>query len=424
MRTEIHPNLKSLPQVAEAEAILRSCVHCGFCTAVCPTYLELGDDLDSPRGRIYLIKTILEEDAATPDMNQHLDRCLSCRSCETACPSGVEYGRLLDIGKDLVETRYKPARPVLRQLKSAGLRFLLPKPRLFAALYKLGLMFRPLLPATLKNKIPLSPVPLLPKIELPKTEMNKPKVSSQQVSVPAKTALVLMGCVQRSLTPGVNRATEKLLSMHDIEVRYLSEEGCCGAVDYHLGHHATGVQRVRQLIDKLYVELGHVEWIISTASGCGVMLKDYPSMLIDDPQYRRKAEEIVAKTRDISEVLASLSFSCQPMNVAVHTPCTLQHGQKLPNIVTEILRAAGANLVPVAEPHLCCGSAGTYSVLEGALAERLTTRKVACLTQHAPDVIVTANVGCQTQLSAYADTPVMHWVEFLAHYPLDKSPSK
>lgn len=406
MQTEIHPNLKPLPQVAEAEAILRSCVHCGFCTAVCPTYLELGDDLDSPRGRIYLIKTILEEDAVTPNMNQHLDRCLTCRSCETTCPSGVQYGRLLDIGKDLIETRYKPARPVLRQLKSAGLRFLLPKPRLFATLYKLGLMFRPLLPAALKNKIPLSPVPELPGYP----------VSSPQASVPVKTALVLMGCVQRSLTPGVNRATEKLLASHGIGVRYLSEEGCCGAVDYHLGHHATGVQRVRQLIDKLYVELDQVEWIISTASGCGVMLKDYPSMLADDAEYLRKAEEIVAKTRDISEVLASLSFSCQPMNVAVHTPCTLQHGQKLPNIVTEILRAAGANLVPVAESHLCCGSAGTYSVLEDTLAERLTTRKVACLTQHAPDVIVTANVGCQTQLSAYADTPVMHWVEFLAHY--------
>ncbi|MGK0472182.1 MAG: glycolate oxidase iron-sulfur subunit [Candidatus Azotimanducaceae bacterium] len=409
MQTEIHPNLKLLPEVTEAEAILRSCVHCGFCTAVCPTYLELGDDLDSPRGRIYLIKTILEEDAVSPEMNQHLDRCLTCRSCETTCPSGVQYGRLLDIGKDLIETRYKPARPLLRQLKSAVLRILLPRPKLFAVFYKLGLMFRPLLPLALKNKMPLSPVP-----ELPPSPVAKP-----QVHLPTKTALVLQGCVQRSLTPGVNRATEKLLAMHDIDVRYLSEEGCCGAVDYHLGHHETGVQRVRRLIDKLHPELDQVEWIISTASGCGVMLKDYPSMLKDDSEYLQKAEQILAKTWDISEVLGSLKFSCQPMNVAVHTPCTLQHGQKLPNVMTEILRAAGANLVPVAEPHLCCGSAGTYSVLEEALAGRLTTRKVACLTEHAPDVIVTANVGCQAQLSAYADTPVMHWVEFLAHYPSD-----
>ncbi|MGK0337785.1 MAG: glycolate oxidase iron-sulfur subunit, partial [Candidatus Azotimanducaceae bacterium] len=400
MQTEIHPNLKLLPEVTEAEAILRSCVHCGFCTAVCPTYLELGDDLDSPRGRIYLIKTILEEDAVSPEMNQHLDRCLTCRSCETTCPSGVQYGRLLDIGKDLIETRYKPARPLLRQLKSAVLRILLPRPKLFAVFYKLGLMFRPLLPLALKNKMPLSPVP-----ELPPSPVAKP-----QVHLPTKTALVLQGCVQRSLTPGVNRATEKLLAMHDIDVRYLSEEGCCGAVDYHLGHHETGVQRVRRLIDKLHPELDQVEWIISTASGCGVMLKDYPSMLKDDSEYLQKAEQILAKTWDISEVLGSLKFSCQPMNVAVHTPCTLQHGQKLPNVMTEILRAAGANLVPVAEPHLCCGSAGTYSVLEEALAGRLTTRKVACLTEHAPDVIVTANVGCQAQLSAYADTPVMHWV--------------
>jgi len=221
------------------------------------------------------------------------------------------------------------------------------------------------------------------------------------------------------LTPGVNRATENLLARHDIGVRYLADEGCCGAVDYHLGQHQAGIQRARQLIDKLYGELDQVEWIISTASGCGVMLKDYPVTLKDDPEYLRKAEQIAAKTRDISEVLAPLAFSCQPLNVAVHTPCTLQHGQQLPNVITEIIRAAGANLVPVAESHLCCGSAGTYSVLEQALADRLTTRKVACLTQHAPDVIVTANVGCQTQLAAYADTPVMHWVEFLAHYSCD-----
>jgi len=404
VQTDIHPNLKQLPAVSEAEEILRSCVHCGFCTAVCPTYLELGDDLDSPRGRIYLIKTMLEDDAITPEMNQHLDRCLTCRSCETTCPSGVEYGRLLDIGKDLIESRYQPEQAPLRRLTSYGLRFLLPKPKLFGVLYSLGLWFRFLLPAALKRKLPLSSTPLLPKTKLTQVE---------------RTALVLQGCVQRSLTPGVNRAVEKLLGKHNIGVTYLNEEGCCGAVDYHLGHHEKGLQRMRNLIDRLYARIDDVCWVISTASGCGVTLKDYPSLLANDPIYSVRAKQVVDKVKDISEVAQSLSFKCQSLNVAVHTPCTLQHGQKLPDNLNTILTNAGANLVPVRESHLCCGSAGTYSVLQPELARRLTNRKVACLTEYDPEVIVTANVGCQTQLAAYATTPVMHWVEFLAHYEAD-----
>lgn len=404
MQTDIHPNLKQLPAVSEAEKILRSCVHCGFCTAVCPTYIELGDDLDSPRGRIYLIKTMLEDDAVTAEMNQHLDRCLTCRSCETTCPSGVEYGRLLDIGKDLIETRYQPERAPLHSLTSYGLRFLLPKPKLFGALYALGLWFRPLLPAVLKRKMPLSPVPLLPTTSLTQVD---------------RTALVLQGCVQRSLTPGVNRAVEKLLGKHNIGVEYLDEEGCCGAVDYHLGHHEKGLQRMRDLIDRLYARIEDVSWVISTASGCGVTLKDYPAVFANDPIYSLRAKQVVDKVKDISEVVEPLPFKCQNLNIAVHTPCTLQHGQKLPDNLNTILTNAGANLVPVKEPHLCCGSAGTYSVLQPELATRLTNRKVACLTEHGPDVIVTANVGCQTQLAAYATTPVMHWVEFLAHYEAD-----
>ncbi len=401
MHTETHPNLKSRPGITEAEDILRSCVHCGFCTAVCPTYQQLGDDLDSPRGRIYLIKTILEEDAVTDQMNQHLDRCLTCRSCETTCPSGVKYGRLLDIGKDLIETRYEVKRPVLRELTAYGLRFLLPKPRLFKLLYSIGLWFRPVLPGALKKKMPLSAVPLLPRV--------KPVDAT-------RTVLLLEGCVQRTLTPGVNRAAETLLAKHNIAVNYLADEGCCGAVDYHLGHHGKGLQRMRDLIDRLVERLDDVEWIISTASGCGVTLKEYPEVFAHDPVYCEKAKKVVAKVRDISEVLSTLPFKCKPMDVAVHTPCTLQHGQQLPGQVEDILSRAGASLVPVKESHLCCGSAGTYSVLQAELAEGLTSRKISNLLEHKPELIVTANVGCQTQLTSYAPTPVMHWVEFLAHF--------
>jgi glycolate oxidase iron-sulfur subunit len=401
MQTKIHPDLKAIPLVSEAESILRSCVHCGFCTAVCPTYQELGDDLDSPRGRIYLIKGMLETDDFNSEMNQHLDRCLTCRSCETTCPSGVQYGRLLDIGKHLVETRYQPERNGLRNMKAALLRFLLPRPGLFGLLYGIGKWFRPVLPISLRNKMPVSSVPVLPQAA---SVANNRKV------------LVLQGCVQRALTPGVNRALEHLLAEHKISVSYMSEEGCCGAVDYHLGFHDAGIQRICELVDRLDAELEDVEFVVSTASGCGVTIKDYPKILADLPDYLVKAERIAAKVCDVSELVATLEFKCQPLNVAIHSPCTLQHGQKLPKILDEILQQAGANLVPVSEAHLCCGSAGTYSVLEPELSERLGRRKLACLTEHAPDLIVTANVGCQTQLSAYAETPVMHWVEFLAHY--------
>ena len=408
MQTKIHGDLKAIPLVSEAESILRSCVHCGFCTAVCPTYQELGDDLDSPRGRIYLIKSMLEDDQFSADMNQHLDRCLTCRSCETTCPSGVEYGRLLDIGKHLVETRYKPQRSMLRILQSSVLRLLLPRPRLFAFLYTIGRGLRPILPLRIRKTMPISQLAALPAVR-----------SSGQSETQQRKVLVLQGCVQRSITPGVNRALEHLLEKHQIKVSYLSEEGCCGAVDYHLGHQDKGTQRIRALIDRLEPQLDEVECIVSSASGCGVTIKEYPQILKDDPEYLAKAERIVSRVKDVSELVTTLEFACQPMNVAIHTPCTLQHGQKLPVIVQEILLRAGAQLVPVAETHLCCGSAGTYSVLQPELAERLGRRKINCLTEHAPDVIVTANVGCQTQLAAYGDTPVMHWVEFLAHYSAD-----
>ncbi|MFN3235645.1 MAG: glycolate oxidase subunit GlcF [Pseudomonadales bacterium] len=404
MQTHIHPNLKPLPEIQDAEAILRSCVHCGFCTAVCPTYQELGDDLDSPRGRIYLIKNLLEEDSLGEHTHEHLDRCLTCRSCETTCPSGVEYGRLLEISKGLLQTRYSPKRSVLKRVQAFGLRQLLTRPRVFAALYQLGWWLRPILPGAIQRKMP--PV-----------HFTGPAAKSAASEAPAQgTVLLLQGCVQRSLTPGVNRAIETLLARQGMAVRYLSAEGCCGAVDYHLGKHDVGLARMRMLLDKLHGQLDAVSYIVSSASGCGVTLKDYPALFANEPEYREKAEAVAAKLKDISEIVSGSEHPIQPVSVAIQNPCTLQHGQKLPHQVENILRAAGAKIVPVQEPHLCCGSAGTYSVLEPELATRLGQRKVKNLTEHAPDVVVTANVGCQTHLSALADTPVMHWAEFLASY--------
>ena len=401
MQTNIHPDLQSKAEVQEAEKILRSCVHCGFCTAVCPTYQELGDDLDSPRGRIYLIKNLLEEDSLGESTHEHLDRCLTCRSCETTCPSGVEYGRLLDIGRGLIETRYKPKRTVLRDVIASGLRALLTRPRLFGALYSLGMAFRPILPEVLKAKLPVSHYE-------PKTDV--------EVSSPKGHVLLLQGCVQRSMTPGVNKAVEKLLAKQELAVRYLSDEGCCGAVDYHLGEHGDGLKHMRNLIDRIDEQLNEVEYVVSSASGCGVTLKDYPQVFANDPDYGPKANRIAEKIKDVSEIIDGKAQPCKPINVAIHTPCTLQHGQKLNGQVDEILGAAGAILVPVDENHLCCGSAGTYSVLQPELSTRLGNRKVAALKRHAPEVIVTANVGCQSHLSALDETPVMHWAEFLALY--------
>lgn len=399
MQTNIHPELRQLPEVAEAETILRSCVHCGFCTAVCPTYQELGDDLDSPRGRIYLIKNMLEEDSVGNETHHHLDRCLTCRSCETTCPSGVQYGRLLDISKGLLQTRFKPPRTLLNQSLSWGLRQLLPRPGLFGFLYRLGRFFKPILPSSIKAKMP---------------EVHFMGAANVVVTNNEQNALLLQGCVQRSLTPGVNQAIAALLARQGVAVNYLQEEGCCGAVDYHLGHHDDGLDRMRELTDRIHEQLAEVDFVISSASGCGVTLKDYPELFANDQPYRQKAEDIKAKLRDVSEVIVGAAHPCKGVNIAVHVPCTLQHGQKLPHRVQSILAEAGATVLPVADSHLCCGSAGTYSVLQPELASRLGERKVAALEQHAPEVIVTANVGCQTHLSELAGTPVMHWAEFLA----------
>ncbi len=397
MQTRIHPDIKGLPRVQEAESILRSCVHCGFCTATCPTYQLLGDELDGPRGRIYLIKNLLEENAIDDRAVVHLDRCLTCRACETSCPSGVKYSRLLEIGKDLIATKTK--RPTSKQMLSTLLRWVIPRDYLFTPMLRTGQFFRPVLPGVLADKIPARQKPL--------------PISSKRAGHPQKTVLLLHGCVQRAATPNVNVALEQLLTAQNVAVTHLPKEGCCGAVDYHMSAHEKGLQRMRDLIDKLHDQLEKVDYIVSSASGCGVTIKEYPLYLSEDPDYARKAEQVVEKVVDVSELMGQFEFLCTPIQVAVHTPCTLQHGQRINGEIESILERAGITIVKSRESHLCCGSAGTYSIMQPEISRRLQLRKLEVLQENSPQVIVTANIGCQLHLQAEAGVPVVHWVELL-----------
>lgn len=402
MQTRIHPDLLARPEIVEADAILRSCVHCGFCTAVCPTYQLLGDELDGPRGRIYLIKDLLERDDIDRDVTVHIDRCLTCRACETACPSGVRYGRLLDIGRNMI-TEKVTARLRTRVL-GAALRSVVPSPSRLMPLLRLGQIARPLLPRALRRHVPER-----------RAVADYPSASE----APEKRVIVLRGCVQRAATPNVNRALEYLLSTQRVGVDCVEEEGCCGALDYHLGlagAHEAGMARMRALIDALYPRLGTVDAIVSTASGCGVTVKEYGEIFSTDDEYRDKAKAIAAQCVDASEYLARFDFRVpRRRRIAFQSPCTLQHGQQLAGAVEKILDAAGFELLPVAEAQLCCGSAGTYSILQPALSRRLLSNKLVALTANDPEVIATANVGCQLHLQAATAIPVMHWVELLAN---------
>ena len=397
MQTSIHPELIDLPQVIEADSILRRCVHCGFCTATCPTYQLLGDDLDSPRGRIYLIKNLLEDNAIDDKSVQHLDRCLTCRACETTCPSGVQYVRLLDIARGLVVTRSK--RPFSSRLKSLLSRWIIPRDHLFKPLLRSGQFLRPVLPGTLANKVP------------PKQKFSLP--SRIEIQGPDKRVLLLQGCAQRAATPNVNVALEQLLREKNVAVSVLPDEGCCGAVEYHLSAHHQGLRRMRELTDKLYKRLQDVDYIVSSASGCGVTIKEYPVSFSEDSEYAKKANEIIKKVVDASEIFKQYKFSCAPIRAAVHTPCTLQHGLGINGEIERILEQAGITIVKSRESHLCCGSAGTYSIMQPVLSQKLLSRKLSVLQENEPQVIVTANIGCQLHLQSGAGVPVMHWVELL-----------
>ena len=400
MQTTLSDHAKSLPRGEEAESILRSCVHCGFCNATCPTYQLLGDELDGPRGRIYLIKQVLEGHEVTEKTQLHLDRCLSCRNCETTCPSGVDYHNLLDIGRAVVDAAVP--RPLGQRLLREGLRAVVPNAGLFKTLTQLGHSFKPLLPGALKTKLPDTIRPA------------KARPTAQH----ARQMLMLEGCVQPGLSPNTNAATARVLDRLGIGTVSIARAGCCGAVDYHLNAQEQGLQRARRNIDAWWpsVQAG-AEAIVQTASGCGAFVKDYGHLLRDDPAYAQKAAVISERTKDLVEILRAEPLEqlggCTRQTLAFHCPCTLQHAQKLGGAVESVLTRLGFNLTPVPDSHLCCGSAGTYSVTQPVLATQLRDNKMNALESGNPDVIATANIGCQTHLASANRTPVMHWIELV-----------
>jgi len=400
MQTTIVADILKTQAGQEADAILRRCVHCGFCTATCPTYQLLGDELDGPRGRIYLLKQMLEGEPVTAKTRSHLDRCLTCRSCETTCPSGVVYHRLVDLGREMVEERLP--RPLGQRLLRYALRQVLPYRARFSPLVRLGRIFKPLLPASLADKIP-------------ERQSSKPwPVESQ-----ARTMLVLNACGQADGAPNTNAATARVLNQLGVQLIDAPRAGCCGAVSYHLAQVEEGKGFMRANIDAWwpYIEDG-AEAIVITASGCGAMVKEYGLVLRDDPDYAAKAQRISELCKDISEVLrdedlSALRAKSRGVKVAFHSPCTLQHGQKLTGVVEGILINAGYTLTSVADGHLCCGSAGTYSILQPRLSKQLLANKLKALEGEQPDVIATANIGCHLHLQTGAHVPVRHWVELL-----------
>jgi len=407
MQTALADFIRDTTAGQEADRILRTCVHCGFCNATCPTYQLLGDELDGPRGRIYLIKQMLEGNAVSVHTLTHLDRCLTCRNCETTCPSGVRYGALLDIGRELAEQRI--GRPWPQRALRWLIRQILPYPERFTPLLRLGQFFRPLLPRALKRKVP------------PPQRAVAEGQAGGRGQRHARKMLVLEGCAQPALAPNINTAAVRVLDRLGIALIPAAGAGCCGAACHHTSGVEEGLAQARRNIDAWWphIETGS-EAIVMTASGCGVHVKDYGHLLRDDPAYTDKARRVSALTKDISEILAKADLSAfrlkvQPAGkIAFQSPCSLQHGQKLNGVVEKILRDLGFELMPVPEAHLCCGSAGTYSLLQGELSQRLLARKLEALCSGKPQEIVTGNIGCLTHLQTRADIPVRHWIELLA----------
>ena len=394
MRTNLPAAFLETPAGTRANDILRSCVHCGFCNATCPTYQALGDELDGPRGRIYLIKGMLEAGEPNAIAQRHLDRCLTCRACETTCPSGVRYGELLEIGREFVETGLK--RGVLARIVRHWLKAVVSAPARLRRWLWLGRAFRPFAPKALRSLI------------------ARPGRAGRTVPTPAAdaTVILLRGCVQSVMTPEVNDHVAALLAARGVAVRMDDGEGCCGALALHLGD-ATGARTAMR------ANLDSMDWreatrIVSTATGCGVTLKEYGQTLGSEP-HAAPAQAFADKVCDVVETLEGFEFEKvrDYQRIAWHAPCSLQHGQRLAGRVERLLTDAGYELVPVRDAHLCCGSAGTYSILQPKLAETLRRDKVAALTEHAPDAIATANIGCQMHLGTGADVPVLHWVQLL-----------
>jgi len=404
METKLADFIKDTPQGREADAILRKCVHCGFCTATCPTYQLLGDELDGPRGRIYLMKQVLEGAPATAKTQLHLDRCLTCRACETTCPSGVQYGRLLDIGRAVVDAQV--GRTPRDAAARSALRTTIPHASLFEPLLKLGQFARPFMFGALKRKVP-----------------QATRTTAWPVASHARKMLVLEGCVQPSLSPNTNAAAARVLDKLGISLVRAARAGCCGAVSYHLNAQDEGLDYMRRNIDAWwpYIEAG-AEAIVMTASGCGTMVAEYGHLLARDPAYAEKAARVSALMKDISEIIAAEKDRLKPLlrsplplhaKFAFHPPCSLQHGLKMKGQVEKLLADLGFNLTPVPDAHLCCGSAGTYSILQPVLSQQLLKNKIAALNSGKPSAIITANIGCQSHLQTATGLPVMHWIEAL-----------
>lgn len=399
MQTIIEKSIRDTVEGQEAERILRSCVHCGFCTATCPTYQLLGDELDGPRGRIYLIKSMLEGEAVTGKTMRHLDRCLTCRACETTCPSGVEYGKLLDIGRQTVEEK------VSRSWHETLTRFLilqsLPYRKRFKFLLTLGQTFRFMLPSEMKKLIPI----------------KKETYKAKKIQTHTHKVILLSGCVQPSLSPEINQSVIKVLDYFGVSAVEIEGEQCCGAMSHHLNASEQALLFMKQNIDLFWpmIEDG-VEAIISSASGCGVHIKEYGYLLRNDKTYASKAAKLSALTKDISEYLQE--FELEKLNVskqiAFQSPCTLQHGQKLHGVTEKLLIRFGFRMTEVADSHLCCGSAGTYSLLEKELSGKLQKNKIDNLMRGKPEMILTANIGCCQHLQQVSPVPVRHWIEEIA----------
>ena len=415
MQTNFTPEQLQDPHIQVANQILRKCVHCGFCTATCPTYVLLGDELDSPRGRIYLIKNMLERgEAATPETVKHIDRCLSCLSCMTTCPSGVHYMHLIDDARAHVEKTYR--RPFFERGLRATLAFLMPRPRLFKLALILSQLVRPLAPLLAKagDRRLSSLLALVPRETPPPELVGQPGVYPAEGERRMRVAL-LRGCVQSVLDPAINEAAIRLMTRHGIEVVVTGGEACCGSLTHHMGKEKDALARARRMIDAWRAE--EIDRVIVTASGCGTTVKDYGHMLRLDPDYAAQAATISAKARDITEFLTEIDLpevdAPRPLRVAYHSACSMQHGQGIKTTPRRLLERAGFEVADIPEGHLCCGSAGTYNILQPDLASRLRDRKVANIKSTAPDIIATGNIGCITQIGQASDIPILHTVELL-----------
>ncbi|HEY6824936.1 MAG TPA: glycolate oxidase subunit GlcF [Steroidobacteraceae bacterium] len=420
MQTALADFISNSPAGRQADAILRSCVHCGFCLPACPTYQLLGDELDSPRGRIYLMKQLLEGEPVSAPTQLHLDRCLTCRACESACPSGVRYGRLLDIGRAVVEER------VPRPLPARGRRYLLrkivPYTRRVRALLGLAAAVRPLLPRALRAAVPNAEARASPLEQLERPSLWPPARHARRV-------VLLEGCVQPALAPGINPAAAQVLDRIGLSTIRVAAAGCCGALSHHLAAHQESRAQARRNVDALWphVQAG-AEAVVFAASACAAMVCDYGELLSDDPSYAARAARVSALARDIGPLLAAhagalraalaAASSAAPVpaaaRVAFHAPCTLQHALRASGVVEPLLQAAGFTLTAVADGARCCGSAGTYSLLQPELSMRLLRAKVSALEADAPQLIATANIGCLAHLRSASSLRVCHWVELIA----------